>query len=1427
MNGIQHNSQAPAILPASFNQREAAFMYRVYGKAPMFCHYASRLIDCPSVADFKERLLDLLSIHDHLRSYLVAQGDTHVCRLHSREQLVQRLEWRELDVLDLDSQQQNEAIDNYWEAELERGFDIYQDVMLRVGLLRLSDTQYRLCLSVHHLVCDERSLHLLLNRWLDDSPAALNDSSVHRVAINDDKDVANESAISDRQLLAEYWQTELQDCPELYAYPVSNPRLEQREYDLAWCQLELEPELQQRIVEVSQRTELTPEVVLLSCYQLFLHLYCQQQRCAVGVNHYPASSDDQLGNRVNRLPLVSHLTPQSIGDWLKGTAKQLAAAQAHGALPFGEIVDVVHADKAVHTHPLFQGLYSYQELTQDAAATLPSPSHSHFDLRFVVEDRAGQLNLMLGMSTVLFDQKTRTEMVNYFGHLMNNLLQAKLSDGVEQLTLLDKQQLVALQALWPQNIQSADQFPTIPECFERQVEQHPNRVAVYHYDEQLSYAELNERANQCAHYLLQRLNKHQARVAVETDDPLQMLIALLGIFKAGCVYLPIDPELPAKRATYMVNNAQADLFISHDLARYDEAIGAEIMAINDFYAAVVQCERHNPKTELASDELAYFIYTSGSTGQPKGVMAHHAGVVNIAWTMNRLCRVNEDSCFLLLASFGFDASVNDWAGALCNGASLALLKRMNTNIVDEVKQVVKQHPVSVALIPPSFLSFFQPEDFPHLETLIVAAEPVTPQIVEKWTPHFHVLNGYGPTETTVICCTFDCDARYPANTIGQAVDNCALMVLDRHLNPLPPNVIGELYIAGIGLAQGYVAAPETTAESFIQADIQGYGPVRLYKSNDLVMLSDEGNIEFIRRNDRVEKIRGFRVSLTEVDHALEQHPYVAHAASITKEDEDKSILSYVVLDSASMSRFDTVEQWRNIFENSIDYDSRNEEKTFNVSGWSSSYTDSPIPDDEMRVWLEGTTQGILSLQPKHLMEVGCGSGLLLFQLAPHLERYIGTDISKDALLSIKDSMPKGGIEGVSIAVHRLQANEMAGFADDLVDTIICNSVMQYFPSMDYFIEVLDGFFRVLQPGGSLYLGDIRNQTLAHHFHALVESAKSQEIGASDFLFQVDQRVHRDPELLIDPELFRYLKQRYPQISRVRVLLKRGAAANEMNQFRYDVLIETADQLPMEPELTLDWSELSSIEATERLLATQTELLIKNVPNARVSEAVSLLGDKHIESFRLQAAEPEAFFDLAEQKQLTVELSYAHAKDDCYFDVSCSRRGASYLPQRWPQTSDVKEEAYRRGNIPYEANRERQCLAELNEYLKAELPVYMRPRQIFCIDAIPYNFSGKLDRHRLPRTKLNQRLTQNEYRVLATATEKQLGVIWQRILDVERVGLEDNFFDLGGNSFMFLGFISEIETEFGVKLSVMDIMRSSLFDIAQKIDALNARKGMVS
>lgn len=1404
------------LTPAGFNQREAAFMYRVYGKAGMFCHFVD--IDLPvncKPADLEAQLQALINANESLRGYLVPFDQTHAYLFHDADYVARHFQ---LQVIDLSSQsmaEQDEAMRAYWQQEEARGFDIYQDLPLRAALARLGEGRSKLLLSIHHLACDERSLERLIAHLLGQEVPG-GSSARHG-------DATSQASVN-MQDLADFWQRELQLCPSLYSYPVSETRQENRTFAITWHAFTVEGKLADQVARVLSATGATAEEFFLGAFQLFMHSYCQQDYCAIGINTYPGSAGEAIGNNVNRLPLVSHWADADIKQWLADLRSKLTHVHEHAAIPFGEIVDVVHADKAVNYHPLFQALYSYTQVPDEQhwfkADNSTAPAYSHFDIRLAVTElKNGAFVLNFGLSNELFKPSTQDEFIGYFGNLLNQLTVDGLDTKAHRLLLTNDEQFQQLQSSWNQAIAAPESFPTIHGCFEENVAKHPERIAVYHYDETLTYAQLNARANQCAHQIHSMLGRQQAKVAVETDNPLDMLITLLGIIKAGCVYIPSDPALPVKRVEYILENSETDLFITHAKERYTQDVGCELMRIEDFMQAAAQQGQDNLNLSCSPTDLAYYIYTSGSTGKPKGVMAVHAGVVNIAWGMKKICQLKPESCFLLFASFGFDASVNDWAGALCNGSSVALIKRSNTNIADEVKNAFKRHPVSVALIPPSFLSFFHPSDFPTMHTLMVGAEPVHQKLIEKWVKDVRLLNVYGPTETTVVCCSFPCDPSYPHNTIGKAVDNYVLMVLDKHLNPLPPNVVGELYIGGAGLAAGYVAAPELTAECFIEADIAGYGPVRLYKSNDLVKLSTEGNIEFVKRNDKVEKIRGFRVSLTEIDQTLEQHPYVDHAATISSDDDDKSILSYVVLNSRSMSRFDTVEQWRNIFENSIDYESRNDEKTFNVSGWSSSYTGGDIPDEQMKVWLKGTTDSILSLRPKKLLEVGCGSGLLLFKVAPKLEKYVGTDISKDALLSIKKSMPEGGIPGVSIAVHRLQANELGKFEDQSFDTIICNSVIQYFPSMDYFAEVLDGFFRVLEPGGKLFLGDIRNKNLAAHFHALVEQAKSKEVGASDIQFKVDQRVHKDPELLVDPEFFYYLKQRHPQISRVRILHKRGYDHNEMNQFRYDVVIETNTDANKVDAPEYQWHQLASMAAVESQLKQNRALVIRDIPNARITPAVEVLGDKHIETFRSAAMEPEAFFELGERFGLYTEITYSVAKDHCYFDVGFCVPGSDVFENEWPTATSLDLEIPRRGNIPYVVNREYQCLAQLNDYLKQELPGYMRPRQIFCIDSIPYNLSGKLDRSRLPTSKTNQRLAQTEFRELNSVTEHRLGAIWKRVLDVDQVGVDDNFFDLGGNSFMFLWFISDLEEEFGVKLSVMDIMRSTLGEISQKIDGL--------
>lgn len=1406
------------LIPASFNQREAAFMDTVYGRAGMFCHYADIAMDGPvNRAEIEEKLRKLLVENKNLRGILRRIDGKHFQQILPASLVQSSICLGYMDMTELDVDKQHYLINKYWQDEEEKGFDINNEIPIRATLAKLGMHNYRLFLSAHHLACDERSLNRIIY--------ILTDSNADHAILD-----AEESGIvnnNDPQELADYWQTRLYKCPSIYAYPVSETRKDNRLFSMKWSNLNINKEFSTSVNNIVNELEITTEEYFLAVFQLFLHLYCQQEYCAVGVNYYPVQQEEIIGNYVNRLPLVSRLTADiSVKQWIEQTKNNLYDSYTHGELPFGEIVDCVHAEKSTNFHPVFQSLFLFEKTPSSKSwfrADSTAPTYSHFDIKIrVAENSNKEYEINLGLSDELFGTDTQTEILTYFSNLMENILADSLEKSVANLQLTNSAQMANIVKEWSKPLPGDESFPAFHAGFEQQVEVRPDRIAIFHYDEVVTYDELNKRANQCARVMKRRTNKHQAKISLESVNPLHMMIAILAAMKAGCVHIAIDPALPLKRVNYINQDAEVDLFITYTKERYQADGGdVDIMSFDELFVESANAATDNLNLEVSSSDIAYYIFTSGSTGMPKGIMIKHSSVVNIGLAMKDILDVTPESCFLLFASFSFDASVNDWSSALLNGASLALIKRRDTNIVDEVKNAFKRHKISIALIPPSFLSFFHPSDFPSLKTLMVGAEPVSQQVVDKWCDDFKLINIYGPTETTVICCTFDCDRVHSANTIGTAVENYVLMVLDRHLNPLPPNVVGELYIGGIGLARGYLGAEELTRNSFINANIQGYGEVRLYKSNDLVKLSHEGNIEFIRRNDKIEKIRGFRVSLTEIDHALENHPYVDHAVSISNNDNnEQSIISYVVLDSTSMSKFDSVDKWKNIFENVIDYDSRNVDTAFNVSGWTNSYTDEDISDAEMKTWLDGTVDRIAGLQPQNLLEVGCGSGMLLFNLAPRLKKYIGTDISRDALISIKNNMPEGGINGVDIAVHQMQADDLEKFGDNIVDTIICNSVIQYFPSVQYFLNVMDDFFRVLEDGGSIFLGDIRNKNLATHFHALVENAKSKEIGTGDFHVKVAQRVHRDSEFLIDPELFRYLKLKYPQISNVRILIKRGMEANELTQFRYDVIIETKAKDNYASATEYSWHETGTMQSVEDKLKTLNNLVIRDVPNALLTKAVELVGDKHIGSFASQAKIPEEFYHLGDKMGFYTEVSYSNNKDNCYFDVGFSKQGFSVLKTDWPQSVSLEMEAPRRANIPFEAQREIKCVDEISDYLKAELPGFMRPKQIICIDSIPYNISGKLDRHRLPTMKNGQRLIRTDIRELNTPTEKALGKIWKRILDVDTVSQDDNFFDLGGTSFTFLGFVTELEDELGIKIPVMDIMRSTLSEMSVKIDRMH-------
>ncbi|HEY4903679.1 MAG TPA: amino acid adenylation domain-containing protein [Candidatus Sulfotelmatobacter sp.] len=1034
------------------------------------------------------------------------------------------------------------------------------------------------------------------------------------------------------------------------------------------------------------------------------------------------------------------------------------------------------------------------------------------------------------------------------------------------------------------------------ELFEQQVQRTPSATAVEHAfenhavenhafqseDRQLTYGDLNRRSNRLAHYLRESGVKPETRVAICLERSMEMIVALLAVLKAGAAYVPLDPRYPAERLHFMLKDCGSTVLLTQGhLKPLFAGLDQNLLVLDPRSDAAWrdQPESNPDPAELTSQHLAYVIYTSGSTGKPNGVMIEHRAVTDHITALRTQWQICAQDCILQFASLSFDVSVEEIFIALLSGATLVL---RNDGWLAEARAfwtLAEKWGITMMDLPIRFWKQLAADRNaripPTVRLLIIGGEALDRQALENWFegdgerngPRPALWNAYGPTETTINATLQQINTNLSTwNSIGRPLANTRLYILDEQMQPVQTGATGELYIVGTGVARGYLGRPELTAERFLPDPYTQEAGARMYKTGDLARWLPDATIEFLGRRDFQVKLRGFRIELQEIEARLLEHPAIREASVIVRDDAagEKRLAAYYVMDGDGGSHADeahsvrealTTEQlagWAATYDAIVKERDSAPDPTFNIAGWNSSYTGQPIPADEMREWLETTVERIAALQPKRVWEIGCGTGMLLFRIAPQCEWYQGTDISKVELDFVRQQLLRPELHMPQVALECKAAHELEAIGQqERFDLVLINSVVQHFPDLEYLLTVLKGAVESLRPGGSVFIGDLRSYPLLETFHTSVQLYQAPDSLSCDVLWQrVQKKMRQENELVIAPEFFRALPERFPQISRVEINLKRGRARNELTCFRYDVGLHIggAPEEPEEEEMECEWLDwnresLSLSALRERFSRILPEVLgVTGVPNTRLQRHVAAaralrssprpatVGALRSQLERVQstAVELEDLWDFAHEFGYTLEVRPSEIRpNEVRPNVSALEscdvvfRGQAAGQRRVIFPGDLLSSSPEE----YATNPTRQRLAaslttELRSWLAAKLPEYMVPAAYVRLERMPLTPNGKLNREALPVPD-SDAYAARDYEAPEGETEKMLAEIWAELLEVPRVGRQDNFFQLGGHSLLAVTLMERMRQR-GFEVDVRELFSSpTLASLAASLNGLTA------
>jgi amino acid adenylation domain-containing protein len=821
-----------------------------------------------------------------------------------------------IDLSDLPDREREAAAHKEVQAEAQQVFVLSQGPLFQPRLLKLEAEEHVLMMTMHHIISDGWSMRLLFKELsifydcclrgedspLEELPVQYADYAIWQ------RDYLQGEVLG-RQL--HYWKGQLSGAPAVIELPTDRPRPAVQGYRGSTQIFSVTEQLSAEVKAFSQREGVSLFMTLLAAFQVLVSRYSGQEDVVLGTpiaGRHLKETEALVGFFVNTLALRVDLSGgPSFREVLTRVKETCLGAYEHQDIPFEKLVEALRPDRSLSHQPLFQIAFQLlQTMAEDRRlmGLSASPFESqvganHFDLILAVKETPHGLSGSWTYDADLFDSSTIERLGNHFQNLLQGLVDEP-QKAVSQLSLLNAAELEQMLDVWNE---TAGAYPhqCLHQLFEEQAARAPNAVALTFGDEQLSYRELNERANQLAHYLRERGVGGESRVAVCLDRSLEMVVAVLAVLKAGGAYVPLDPAYPQARLNFMLADAEVSVLVTDRAVPLPLPAQVEVICFELSGPPLAGMSKENPRSATLPENLAYVIYTSGSTGQPKGVAVAHRGVVNLITWHQQVYSVRPADRASQVAGQSFDAFGWELWPYLTAGASVHLAPREVVAAPASLVSWLSRMKISFSFLPTPLAAVVLPLCWPErcaLRYLLTGGDRLHSPKGGPWP--FALVNHYGPTEYSVVTTSAAVAQTELVPAIGRPIANTKVYLLDAFLQAVPVGVFGELYISGAGLARGYWNQPALTAERFLPSPFSTASGERLYKTGDLARYLPGGQIEFGGRVDRQVKLRGFRIELGEIEAVLHRQAMVRGAAvALVESEAEKEIVAYVVLKDAA------------------------------------------------------------------------------------------------------------------------------------------------------------------------------------------------------------------------------------------------------------------------------------------------------------------------------------------------------------------------------------------------------------------------------------------------------------------------------------------------------------------------------------------------